>query len=485
MVKDNINTCTELYNDSTSSKDAIIDSCNTLLTSCNTALDRIQDIGLPCIKPRWSELTDAGPGVSVTNFDVQTRVAELCRLWNLDYYIRLHRSRGDSGQNEAERTNSAIGDAMVDGGTINWEYYPVFHGLTDEEIQNLTVEDHARNEVKRKERNAWRVAEEIAERINGAPVLGEFIDSQLTPNEDVSFFFNTVYVKEYQQSSASARPTVPGYHYMKKLETFNEAHVQTGELYLEFLRESCASANQGDCCEYCRNTEWHGPVMARIPRPFPDRANEGHYLDVFSTPNTNDDGTEREIDDFLPRARVKKLFAAGELKINDHAKLAELAKELSLPISLLEECVKHLEELKILSEMRSKDRARKREEREAKTYNDYNWPELIRNSSLNKLIVKELDKYMNYHQMPHRNMTKEDKVRSITYHFYQSNPDVEHSIHSEDETSSEDDSSSDGGSDIVLNEIDDDETDEVDLPRTRRGRFIFNNRSADSDWLFY
>ena len=30
-------------------------------------------------------------------------------------------------------------------------------------------------------KNAWRVAEEIAERIDGAPVLGEFIHSQLTP----------------------------------------------------------------------------------------------------------------------------------------------------------------------------------------------------------------------------------------------------------------------------------------------------------------
>ena len=84
-----------------------------------------------------------------------------------------------------------------------------------------------------------------------------------------------------------------------------------------------------------------------------------------------------EIDDFLPRAIVKKLFAAGELKSNDQAKIAELAiKELSLSITLLEQCVKHFEKLKILatvlSEMRSKDRARKRDECETKTYSDYN-----------------------------------------------------------------------------------------------------------------
>ena len=37
---------------------------------------------------------------------------------------------------------------VLDGGTINSEYHPIFHGLTDQEIQeieNLTVKDHARN----------------------------------------------------------------------------------------------------------------------------------------------------------------------------------------------------------------------------------------------------------------------------------------------------------------------------------------------------
>ena len=58
---------------------------------CDKALERTQDIGLAVIKPRWSELTDTGPGVSVTNFDVKVRAAEMCHLWNLDYYIRLHR----------------------------------------------------------------------------------------------------------------------------------------------------------------------------------------------------------------------------------------------------------------------------------------------------------------------------------------------------------------------------------------------------------
>ena len=81
-------------------------------------MERIEDIGLPVTRPRWSELTDAGPGVAVNNFDVEIRLAEICRLWNIDYYSRIHRSRGDSGQNKAERTNSTIEDVVVDDGKL-------------------------------------------------------------------------------------------------------------------------------------------------------------------------------------------------------------------------------------------------------------------------------------------------------------------------------------------------------------------------------
>ena len=47
---------------------------------------------------------------------------------NSDYRIRCHRSRGDSGQREAERTNSANGDV---GATIEWEHLKRFEGLKE------------------------------------------------------------------------------------------------------------------------------------------------------------------------------------------------------------------------------------------------------------------------------------------------------------------------------------------------------------------
>ena len=57
------------------------------------------------------------------------------------YRIRLHRSRGDSGQGEAERTNSAIGDSVVDGSTIEWERFKKFEGLSQKEVDSLELKN--------------------------------------------------------------------------------------------------------------------------------------------------------------------------------------------------------------------------------------------------------------------------------------------------------------------------------------------------------
>ena len=63
-----------------------------------------------------------------------------------DYRTRVHRSRGDSGQREAERTNSAIQESVVDGGTIEWEKIKRFEDVTEEEINEMSVKDYEQYE---------------------------------------------------------------------------------------------------------------------------------------------------------------------------------------------------------------------------------------------------------------------------------------------------------------------------------------------------
>ena len=93
---------------------------------------------------------------------------------------------------------------------------------------------------------------------------------------------------------------------------------QSGEVYMEYLRESCTK--QEGKCDYCRSTEWQGPVIERVPRPFPGKLREGHYLGVFSTLKTNEDGSPRETEaSCLEHKSIKKRFAKGELHSSDKA----------------------------------------------------------------------------------------------------------------------------------------------------------------------
>lgn len=148
--------------------------CKTL-TACHELLNLFSSFGLPIVKPRVIELTNAGPGVGCNNNEVQFRIAERILIHNLDKLVRVHRARGDSGQNEAERTNASIGDALVTGETLNWEHYKRFENMSKEDIEALTLQDYEKLEKERMEKNAWKAAGELAERVDGGPAPHGFI----------------------------------------------------------------------------------------------------------------------------------------------------------------------------------------------------------------------------------------------------------------------------------------------------------------------
>ena len=50
--------------------------------------------------------------------------------------------RGDSGQGEAERTNSATGDALADRATIDREFDKIFTDMTDEEVNCMILQEY-------------------------------------------------------------------------------------------------------------------------------------------------------------------------------------------------------------------------------------------------------------------------------------------------------------------------------------------------------
>ena len=90
------------YLSTTSSKEDLLQKYRKYIKTCNGLLDKLADVKLPAVKPRWADFTDAGPGVGCSNFEVRFRDAEFAIIHNSDYHIRLHPSRENSADNEAE-----------------------------------------------------------------------------------------------------------------------------------------------------------------------------------------------------------------------------------------------------------------------------------------------------------------------------------------------------------------------------------------------
>lgn len=79
---------------------------------CKWLLNEMKQRGLPVsIRPRILLHTDKGPGVSVTNYEVKFRDAEIARLYNLDWQMRVHYAVNDPCP--AERTNACIGTCIA------------------------------------------------------------------------------------------------------------------------------------------------------------------------------------------------------------------------------------------------------------------------------------------------------------------------------------------------------------------------------------
>ena len=124
-------------------------SYETLVCSLQRTVERIDELDLPQQKSRQCIRADSGPGVGCSNNEVKFRMAKIARLSDADIRITLRGSRGESGQNEAEQTNSGVNNAICDGGTIEWEMHQRFEGMTKEEIDNLTLEQYNDIEEKR------------------------------------------------------------------------------------------------------------------------------------------------------------------------------------------------------------------------------------------------------------------------------------------------------------------------------------------------
>ena len=91
--------------------------------------------------------------------------------------------------------------------------------------------------------------------------------------------------------------------------------------------------------------------MDRIQRPFPNKETF-RYKGVFEFPSTCLDRKTMSVDDFMPRAQIKKYF--NEEKLNTAKSMEEFSRE------LVKNYVDHLKYLKFSKDLRNNTTAEKR-----------------------------------------------------------------------------------------------------------------------------
>ena len=84
----------------------------------------------------------------------------------------------DSAQNEAERTNAAIGEALTTGSPVAPPNDPL-HGLPTAELERMCLKDIEQHCIAWEEANTWSIASQIAQRIHdeSGPGKNDFLIS--------------------------------------------------------------------------------------------------------------------------------------------------------------------------------------------------------------------------------------------------------------------------------------------------------------------
>ena len=444
---------------------------------------------VPTLKSRVHEFTDAGPGVGVSNHDVHFRIAEMIMITNLDYYIRHHLATDDSSHNEVERMQSYVGDAICDGGPINWEYKEQYEGLTDADLLKMSYTELESCELDRMKFNAFKVCDELTLRIDGVPAPNGCMKAYTSEKKNQLFFNNHEYLKQFLSSSEKNKMAVPGCNYFKSIETFSQQHMEIGEKYAEFTRFSCHLMQ----CVFCSRTGWIGPPCQQIPKPMPNYERDGmHYLGVLDTPSEIN-GQARSVDDFQPRRQVKNLLELGRL--TNEQQIQDFSRKFIVEETLLMKYIKHLKILDIKKRKRVEEQKVSKEKNSAKNFEDYDWPALFQDGLLKKLNVSELNKYLtNYSLCQSLTLKKMEKVNLVTAHiasslFKQHHIDATANRSLDSDSSMDELDSEDSDNDLVLNETanllgdtagegDSEETDSSDygdiFTTTRSGRLTTN-----------
>ena len=301
----------------------------------------------------------------------------------------------------------------------------------------MSLHTYEEYEKKRMEKNAWHVCKMVAERIDEASVLNEYINSRVSEPPEELFFFNSTELNTYRNASVNNKMQVPGSAYFTKIEKFIDKHYLAGELFMEFCRIACKEQREGRIilCSWCSSKRWVGPETDRIPQPVPDKNNPGYYMHVYQTKST-----DRTPDDYLPRKCLKDLHAQNAIRTDDRQAITSFCSTYNVEEEHVIAYIGHLNDINLRKDIRAKEAKERKRKMEERKYNDYQWDKLIECGKVEKLLVRELDLYLKEHGLTTVGR-KLDKIKAIRCHYYrEKNPATTNESYSDRDVESSDDS---------------------------------------------
>ena len=201
----------------------------------------------------------------------------------------------------------------------------------------------------------------------------------------------------------------------------------------------------------------------------PDKDRPGHFLPLSKTSTVNADGSQREPDDMQPRANLKKLFKKGEISSDSLQAIETFSKSYSVETNLVCEYIRHLEHLKYMQDIRTRERESTKKKRSEKQYTEYEWDRLIMNGKLGGLLVSELDKYLDHNKM-NKSGKKSDKIKRIMCFHMRNEPQKtkKKDVQVTEEESMSESEESDSDNDIIFNAVTGEESERDTVPDERK-----------------
>ena len=268
-------------------------------------------------------------------------------------------------------------------------------------------------ELQRMKFNAFKVADEVAQRIDGGVAPDGLMKSFTSKDADHLFYWVKRYLMDYVERKNN--DVVPGYKYHSKLEEFSKKHVTIGEKYLEFVKSGCTS--RGPPCSHCEEMGWADVACFPIPEPIPDyKSDQFKYLHIKDTP-VDIDGVKREVNDFNPRVQLKKLLQQGQLKDDDSETINDFCQKFIVNEEIVRNTIDDLRYKEATRETRKREKRNRRDAEQRQNYDDINWLDIATSKTLNRLLVSTLDKHLIRHNMTGCfKLKKREKVEAIINH---------------------------------------------------------------------